>query len=150
MLEQPENKNYNILISNETPISLSRKTPNENFPNLQKNQSQIEKPQSVSEKHSNDNENESFKNNSTTPSIEQKLENENIGENIINLSGKPKNSKDFIEKKRKRRNRSSYSCKRPKKSKSKMPIPSLIDLSKKNENIHKSPIKEVLLNLIQI
>ena len=133
MIEQPENKNYNILISNETPISLSRKTPNENFPNLQKNQSQIEKPQSVSEKHSNDNENESFKNNSTTPSIEQKLENENIGENIINLSGKPKEKKDFIDKKRKRRNRCSYSSKRTKKTKNKIAIPPLIDLSKKIE-----------------
>ena len=80
MIEQPENKNYNILISNETPISLSGKTPNENIPNLQKNQLPTEKPQNIPENPLNTNEIESLKNNSTTPSIEQKLENENIGD----------------------------------------------------------------------
>ena len=146
MIEQPENKDNNILISNETPISLSSKTPKANYENPQKNQVPTEKSNYISEKPININEFDCFKNNSTSSSLEQKYENEKIGDNIINLSGKPKNSKDFIEKKRKRRNRSSYSCKRPKKSKSKMPIPSLIDLSKKNENIHKSPIKDPIIN----
>ena len=146
MIEQPENKDNNILISNETPISLSSKTPKANYENPQKNQVPTEKSNYISEKPININEFDCLKNNSTSSSLEQKYENEKIGDNIINLSGKPKNSKDFIEKKRKRRNRSSYSCKRPKKSKSKMPIPSLIDLSKKNENIHKSPIKDPIIN----
>ena len=139
MIEHPENKNYNILISNETPISLSGKTLNENLPNLQKNPVQTEKPQTIPEKALNTNEIESFKNNSTTPSIEQKSEPENIGENIINLSGKPKEKKDFIEKKRKRRNRCSYSSKRTKKSKNKITIPPLIDLSKKIQDCPHSP-----------
>ena len=146
MIEQPENKDNNILISNETPISLSSKTPKANYENPQKNQVPTEKSNYISEKPININEFDCLKNNSTSSSLEQKYENEKLGDNIINLSGKPKNSKDFIEKKRKRRNRSSYSCKRPKKSKSKMPIPSLIDLSKKNENIHKSPIKDPIIN----
>ena len=146
MIEQPENKDNNIIISNETPISLSSKTPKANYENPQKNQVPTEKSNYISEKPININEFDCLKNNSTSSSLEQKYENEKIGDNIINLSGKPKNSKDFIEKKRKRRNRSSYSCKRPKKSKSKMPIPSLIDLSKKNENIHKSPIKDPIIN----
>ena len=146
MIEQPENKDNNIIISNETPISLSSKTPKANYENPKKNQVPTEKSNYISEKPININELDCFKNNSTSSSLEQKYENEKIGDNIINLSGKPKNSKDFIEKKRKRRNRSSYSCKRPKKSKSKMPIPSLIDLSKKNENIHKSPIKDPIIN----
>ena len=146
MIEQPENKDNNIIISNETPISLSSKTPKANYENPQKNQVPTEKSNYISEKPININELDCFKNNSTSSSLEQKYENEKIGDNIINLSGKPKNSKDFIEKKRKRRNRSSYSCKRPKKSKSKMPIPSLIDLSKKNDNIHKSPIKDPIIN----
>ena len=146
MIEQPENKDNNIIISNETPISLSSKTPKANYENPQKNQVPTEKSNYISEKPININELDCFKNNSTSSSLEQKYENEKLGDNIINLSGKPKNSKDFIEKKRKRRNRSSYSCKRPKKSKSKMPIPSLIDLSKKNENIHKSPIKDPIIN----
>ena len=146
MIEQPENKDNNIIISNETPISLSSKTPKANYENPQKNQVPTEKSNYISEKPININELDCFKNNSTSSSVEQKYENEKLGDNIINLSGKPKNSKDFIEKKRKRRNRSSYSCKRPKKSKSKVPIPSLIDLSKKNENIHKSPIKDPIIN----
>ena len=146
MIEQPENKDNNIIISNETPISLSSKTPKANYENPQKNQVPTEKSNYISEKPININEFDCLKNNSTSSSLEQKYENEKIGDNIINLSGKPKKSKDFIEKKRKRRNRSSYSCKRPKKSKSKMPIPSLIDLSKKNENIHKSPIKDPIIN----
>ena len=146
MIEQPENKDNNIIISNETPISLSSKTPKANYENPQKNQVPTEKSNYISEKPININEFDCLKNNSTSSSLEQKYENEKIGDNIINLSGKPKNSKDFIEKKRKRRNRSSYSCKRPKKSKSKMPIPSLIDLSKKNDNIHKSPIKDPIIN----
>ena len=146
MIEQPENKDNNIIISNETPISLSSKTPKANYENPQKNQVPTEKSNYISEKPININELDCFKNNSTSSSLEQKYENEKLGDNIINLSGKPKNSKDFIEKKRKRRNRSSYSCKRPKKSKSKVPIPSLIDLSKKNENIHKSPIKDPIIN----
>ncbi len=146
MIEQPENKDNNIIISNETPISLSSKTPKANYENPQKNQVPTEKSNYISEKPININELDCLKNNSTSSSLEQKYENEKLGDNIINLSGKPKNSKDFIEKKRKRRNRSSYSCKRPKKSKSKMPIPSLIDLSKKNENIHKSPIKDPIIN----
>ena len=146
MIEQPENKDNNIIISNETPISLSSKTPKANYENPQKNQVPTEKSNYISEKPININEFDCLKNNSTSSSLEQKYENEKLGDNIINLSGKPKNSKDFIEKKRKRRNRSSYSCKRPKKSKSKMPIPSLIDLSKKNDNIHKSPIKDPIIN----
>ena len=146
MIEQPENKDNNIIISNETPISLSSKTPKANYENPQKNQVPTEKSNYISEKPININEFDCLKNNSTSSSLEQKYENEKLGDNIINLSGKPKNSKDFIEKKRKRRNRSSYSCKRPKKSKSKVPIPSLIDLSKKNENIHKSPIKDPIIN----
>ena len=146
MIEQPENKDNNIIISNETPISLSSKTPKANYENPQKNQVPTEKSNYISEKPININEFDCLKNNSTSSSLEQKYENEKIRDNIINLSGKPKNSKDFIEKKRKRRNRSSYSCKRPKKSKSKMPIPSLIDLSKKNDNIHKSPIKDPIIN----
>ena len=146
MIEQPENKDNNIIISNETPISLSSKTPKANYENPKKNQVPTGKSNYISEKPININELDCFKNNSTSSSLEQKYENEKLGDNIINLSGKPKNSKDFIEKKRKRRNRSSYSCKRPKKSKSKMPIPSLIDLSKKNENIHKSPIKDPIIN----
>ena len=146
MIEQPENKDNNIIISNETPISLSSKTPKANYENPQKNQVPTEKSNYISEKPININEFDCLKNNSTSSSLEQKYENEKLGDNIINLSGKPKNSKDFIEKKRKRRNRSSYSCKRPKKSKSKMPIPSLIDLSKKNENIPKSPIKDPIIN----
>ena len=146
MIEQPENKDNNIIISNETPISLSSKTPKANYENPQKNQVPTEKSNYISEKPININELDCFKNNSTSSSLEQKYENEKIGDNIINLSGKPKNSKDFIEKKRKRRNRSSYSCKRPKKSKSKVSIPSLIDLSKKNENIPKSPIKDPIIN----
>ena len=125
---------------------MSSKTPKANYENPQKNQVPTEKSNYISEKPININEFDCLKNNSTSSSLEQKYENEKIGDNIINLSGKPKNSKDFIEKKRKRRNRSSYSCKRPKKSKSKMPIPSLIDLSKKNENIHKSPIKDPIIN----
>ena len=147
MIEQPENKNYNILISNETPISLSGKTPNENIPNLQKNQLPTEKPQNIPENPLNTNEIESLKNNSTTPSIEQKLENENIGENIINLSGKPKEKKDFIDKKRKRRNRCSYSSKRTKKSKNKITIPPLIDLSKKIQDNPQSPNSDPAQNL---
>ena len=146
MIEQPENKDNNIIISNETPISLSSKTPKANYENPQKNQVPTEKSNYILEKPININEFDCLKNNSTSSSLEQKYENEKLGDNIINLSGKPKNSKDFIEKKRKRRNRSSYSCKRPKKSKSKMPIPSLIDLSKKNENIPKSPIKDPIIN----
>ena len=130
MIEQPENKDNNIIISNETPISLSSKTPKANYENPQKNQVPTEKSNYISEKPININEFDCLKNNSTSSSLEQKYENEKLGDNIINLSGKPKNSKDFIEKKRKRRNRSSYSCKR----------------SKKNENIPKSPIKDPIIN----
>ena len=148
MIKQPENKSYNILISNETPITLSGKTPKENLPNLQKNQVQAEKTQSEPEKSPNINEIECFKNNSTVTSMEQKLENENIGENIINLSGKPKEKKDFIEKKRKRRNRCSYSSKRTKKSKNKIEIPPLIDLSKKIENSSQTPIPDPITNTL--
>ena len=146
MIEQPENQDNNILISNETPISLSGKTPKANLQNHQKNQVPTEKTQYISEKPINNNELECFKNNSTSSSLEQKYDNEKIGDNIINLSGKPKDSKDFIEKKRKRRNRSSYSCKRPKKSKSKITIPSYIDLSKKLEETPKSQIQDISLN----
>ena len=146
MIEQPENQDNNILISNETPISLSGKTPKANLQNHQKNQVPTEKTQYISEKPINNNELECFKNNSTSSSLEQKYDNEKIGDNIINLSGKPKDSKDFIEKKRKRRNRSSYSCKRPKKSKSKITIPSYIDLSKKLEETPKSQIQDTPLN----
>ena len=72
MLEQPENKNYNILISNETPISLSGKTPNKILPNLQKNSVQSKIPSTTQEKPGNNAEIESLKNNSTIPSIEPK------------------------------------------------------------------------------
>lgn len=148
MLEQSENQNYNILISNETPISLSGKTPNENLPKLLKNPEQSEKTPSIPEKPGNSNEIDSLKNNSTIPSIEQKYETEKPGENIINLSGKPKEKKDFTEKKRKRRNRCSYSSKRTKKSKNKITIPPLIDLSKKIITTTQSPIQDNIPNQI--
>ena len=128
MIEQPENQDNNILISNETPISLSGKTPKANLQNHQKNQVPTEKTQYISEKPINNNELECFKNNSTSSSLEQKYDNEKIGDN------------------RKRRNRSSYSCKRPKKSKSKITIPSYIDLSKKLEETPKSQIQDTPLN----
>ena len=146
MIEYSENQNYNILISNETPISLSGKTLNRNLPNPQNNPEQTEKPPSAPEKVINTNEIDSFKNNSTNPSIEQKYENEKIGDNIINLSGKPKDKKDFIEKKRKRRNRCSYSSKKTKKSKNKITIPPLIDLSKKILTTPKPPIPDEIPN----
>ena len=148
MLEQPENKNYNILISNETPISLSGKTPNKILPNLQKNSVQSKIPSTTQEKPGNNAEIESLKNNSTIPSIEPKSENEKIGENIINLSAKPKDKKDFIEKKRRRRNKCSYSSKRPKKPKNKIIIPPLINLSKKNDPNTLPPPPEQSQNLL--
>ena len=148
MLEQPENKNYNILISNETPISLSGKTPNKILPNLQKNSVQSKIPSTTQEKPGNNAEIESLKNNSTIPSIEPKFENEKIGENIINLSAKPKDKKDFTEKKRRRRNKCSYSSKRPKKPKNKITIPPLINLSKKNELNPLPPPSEQSQNLL--
>ena len=142
MIEQPENKNYNILISNERPISLSGKTLNENLPNLQKNQVQPKLLSSSQEIPGNINENESLKNNSTIPSIEPKSENEKEGENIINLSGKSKGKKDFTEKKRRRRTKCSYSSKKTKKSKSKIIIPPLIDLAKKIDSSTLAPTPE--------
>jgi len=148
MLEQPENKNYNILISNETPISLSGKTPNKILPNLQKNSVQSKIPSTTQEKPGNNAEIESLKNNSTIPSIEPKSENEKIGENIINLSAKPKDKKDFTEKKRRRRNKCSYSSKRPKKPKNKITIPPLINLSKKNDPNPLPPPPEQSQNLL--
>ena len=148
MLEQPENKNYNILISNETPISLSGKTPNKILPNLQKNSVQSKIPSTTQEKPGNNAEIESLKNNSTIPSIEPKFENEKIGENIINLSAKPKDKKDFTEKKRRRRNKCSYSSKRPKKPKNKITIPPLINLSKKNDPNPLPPPPEQSQNLL--
>ena len=148
MLEQPENKNYNILISNETPISLSGKTPNKILPNLQKNSVQSKIPSTTQEKPGNNAEIESLKNNSTIPSIEPKFENEKIGENIINLSAKPKDKKDFTEKKRRRRNKCSYSSKRPKKPKNKITIPPLINLSKKNDSNPLPPPPEQSQNLL--
>ena len=140
MIEQPKNKNYNIIIPNQTSISLSNKTSKENIPNIEKTPEQGEKSPIISEKLANLNEIESLKNNSTIPSIEQKYENEKLGENIINLSGKPKESKDFTEKKRRRKNKCSYSSKKQKKSKNKIIIPPLIDLSKKNSPITPSQI----------
>ena len=148
MLEQPENKNYNILISNETPISLSGKTPNKILPNLQKNSVQSKIPSTTQEKPGNNAEIESLKNNSTIPSIEPKFENEKIGENIINLSAKPKDKKDFTEKKRRRRNKCSYSSKRPKKPKNKITISPLINLSKKNDPNPLPPPPEQSQNLL--
>ena len=142
MIAQPENKNYNILISNERPISLSGKTPKENIPNLQKNQVQSKLLSSSQEILGNINENESLKNNSTIPSIEQKSENEKDGENTINLSKKSKEKKDFTEKKRRRRTKYSYSSKKTKKSKSKIIIPPLIDLAKKIDSIPHTPTRE--------
>ena len=94
MIEQPENKDNNIIISNETPISLSSKTPKANYENPQKNQVPTEKSNYISEKPININEFDCLKNNSTSSSLEQKYDNEKIGDNIINLSGKPKDSKD--------------------------------------------------------
>ena len=123
MLEEQENKNDNNFISNEVPISLSGKTRNKNLPNLQKNPIQTEKPSSPKENPVNTNEIESLKNNSTFPSIEPKSDNEKVGESIINLSGKTKEKKDFTEKKRRRRNKCSYSSKKSKKSKNKCIIP---------------------------
>ena len=134
MLAQQENNNTNILISKETTISLSGKSPKQILPNLQKNPIQQKKPSPPHEKPVNNPEIESLKNNSTIPSIEQKSENEKIGENIINLSAKPKDKKDFTEKKRRRRSKCSYSSKRQKKSKSKITIPPLINLSKKKDS----------------
>ena len=130
MLEEQENKNDNNFISNEVPISLSGKTRNKNLPNLQKNPIQTEKPSSQIENPVNTNEIESLKNNSTFPSIEPKSDNEKVGESIINLSGKTKEKKDFTEKKRRRRNKCSYSSKKSKKYKNKSIIPPLINLSK--------------------
>ena len=148
MLEQPENTNTNILISNETPISLSVKSTKEILPNLQKNRIQPKKPSTPQEIPTNNPEIESLKNNSTIPSIEQKSENEKIGENIINLSAKPKDKKDFTEKKRRRRNKCSYSSKRQKKSKTKITIPPLINLSKKNDSDPLPPAPEQPSNLM--
>ena len=148
MLEQPENTNTNILISNETPISLSVKSTKEILPNLQKNPIQPKKPSTPQEIPTNNPEIESLKNNSTIPSIEQKSENEKIGENIINLSAKPKDKKDFTEKKRRRRNKCSYSSKRQKKSKTKITIPPLINLSKKNDSDPLPPAPEQPSNLM--
>ena len=142
MIEQPENKNYNILISNERPISLSGKSPNKNVPNLQKNQVQQKLLSSSQEIPGNINENESLKNNSTIPSIEPKSENEKDGENIINLSKKSKEKKDFTEKKRRRRTKCSYSSKKTKKSKSRIIIPPLIDLEKKIDSTPLAPTPE--------
>ena len=148
MLAQLENNNTNILISKETTISLSGKSPKQILPNLQKNPIQQKKPSPPHEKPVNNPEIESLKNNSTIPSIEQKSENEKIGENIINLSAKPKDKKDFTEKKRRRRSKCSYSSKRQKKSKSKITIPPLINLSKKNDSDPLPPAPEQPSNLI--
>ena len=148
MLEQPENKNSNILISKQTTISLSGKSTKEILPNLQKKPNQLKKPSTPQEIPVNNPEIESLKNNSTIPSIEQKSDNEKIGENIINLSGKPKDKKDFTEKKRRRRSKCSYSSKRQKKSKSKITIPPLINLSKKNDSDPLPPAPEQPSNLI--
>ena len=148
MLEQPENKNSNILISNEKTISLSGKSTKEILPNLQKKPNQLKKPSTPQEIPVNNPEIESLKNNSTIPSIEQKSENEKIGENIINLSPKPNDKKDFTEKKRRRRSKCSYSSKRQKKSKSKITIPPLINLSKKNDSSPLPPALEEPSNLM--
>ena len=148
MLEQPENKNSNILISNETPISLSGKGTKEILPNLQKNSVQPKKPSTIKEISGNIPEIEIVKNNSTVPSIEQKYENEKIGENIINLSAKPKDKNEFTEKKRRRRIKCSYSSKRQKKPKNKITIPPLINLSKKNDISPLTPAPEQPTNLM--
>ena len=148
MLEQPENKNSNILISNETPISLSGKGTKEILPNLQKNSIQPKKPSTIKEISGNIPEIEIVKNNSTVPSIEQKYENEKIGENIINLSAKPKDKNEFTEKKRRRRIKCSYSSKRQKKPKNKITIPPLINLSKKNDISPLTPAPEQPTNLM--
>ena len=148
MLEQPENKNSNILISNETPISLSGKGKKEILPNLQKNSIHQKKPSTIREISGNIPEIEILKNNSTLPSIEQKSENEKIGENIINLSAKPKDKNEFTEKKRRRRIKCSYSSKRQKKPKNKITIPPLINLSKKNDISPLTPAPEQPTNLM--
>ena len=148
MLEQPENKNSNILISNETPISLSGKGTKEILPNLQKNSIQPKKPSTIKEISGNIPEIEIVKNNSTVPSVEQKYENEKIGENIINLSAKPKDKNEFTEKKRRRRIKCSYSSKRQKKPKNKITIPPLINLSKKNDISPLTPAPEQPTNLM--
>ena len=148
MLEQPENKNSNILISNETPISLSGKGTKEILPNLQKNSVQPKKPSTIKEISGNIPEIEIVKNNSTISSIEQKYENEKIGENIINLSAKPKDKNEFTEKKRRRRIKCSYSSKRQKKPKNKITIPPLINLSKKNDISPLPPAPEQPTNLM--
>ena len=148
MLEQPENKNSNILISNETPISLSGKGKKEILPNLQKNSIHQKKPSTIREISGNIPEIEIVKNNSTLPSIEQKSENEKIGENIINLSAKPKDKNEFTEKKRRRRIKCSYSSKRQKKPKNKITIPPLINLSKKNDISPLPPAPEQTTNLM--
>jgi len=148
MLEQPENKNSNILISNETPISLSGKGTKEILPNLQKNSVQPKKPSTIKEISGNIPEIEIVKNNSTISSIEQKYENEKIGENIINLSAKPKDKNEFTEKKRRRRIKCSYSSKRQKKPKNKITIPPLINLSKKNDISPLTPAPEQPTNLM--
>jgi len=148
MLEQPENKNSNILISNETPISLSGKSPKQILPNLQKNSVQPKKPSTIKEISGNIPEIEIVKNNSTISSIEQKYVNEKIGENIINLSAKPKDKNEFTEKKRRRRIKCSYSSKRQKKPKNKITIPPLINLSKKNDISPLTPAPEQPTNLM--
>ena len=145
MIKVCENKEHNILISDETHISLSEKNHNESFPNIKKNIFQIPNLIPFQEISLKTAETNSFKNNSTNPSIEVLTKSDNNFTNIINLSGKIKDNKDYIEKKRKRKNKFSYSSNNSnKKPKNKTSISPIINLSNKvtSKNINQSPIKE--------
>ena len=145
MIKVCENKEHNILISDETHISLSEKNHNESFPNIKKNIFQIPNLIPFQEISLKTAETNSFKNNSTNPSIEVLSKSDNNFTNIINLSGKIKENKDYIEKKRKQKNKFSYSSNNSnKKPKNKTSISPIINLSNKvtSKNINQSPIKE--------
>lgn len=150
MIKVCENKEHNIIISNEEHNSLIEKTPNENFPYLQKNIFPSPNIISLSENPIKTEETNSLKNNSTIPSIETTQKNENIWSNKINinLSGKNKEKNNFTEKKRKRKPKLSYSNSN-KKSKNKITLPPLINLSNKvlSTNTILSPSKEKNISL---
>ena len=148
MQESYENTNYNILISKETPLPLLGKKLNNNIPNVQKNLVQTEKTLSTQEILRKTQEIDSQKSNSTTPSTIAKSQSEKIKEDSLNLSTKSPEKKNFIDKKRKRRTRCSYSTKRKKKKKNQTIIQSLIYNSEQitqNNNVLDSKIDQNLL-----
>lgn len=149
MIQTIENQKDEIFDSREDPHSLIEKSSNENTPNMPNQSPPTKVLISTPPKSSKNNSNQTINSAKDNKTINNKSDDKSTKLNTINSSQNSNkdsiNTKDFIEKKRKRRNKCSYSNNRNKRSKKKLNtqiIDQLRDKITPNKDMNMQKIKK--------